>query len=276
MRSFTRKEINANLRKKIKDKKPIIVAGAGIGIIAKMADQAGIDLLMAYCTGPYRMNGNVTSIGYMGFGDCNQISVDIGNKMLDRVENTPLLAGIGVADPYRDIDSLLEEMIDLGYSGVTNVPTVGGHDGAMRNILEKHGVGFNGEVELIARCDRKDIFSAAYAFDEEQTKAMAAAGVDAVGAHVGGTSGGSNGWKKTLSIDEAIEKVNRLYDAAVSENPDVLVFCHGGPFAAPEPVQECFNRTKAQGFIGASTIERIPTEKAIYNIVRDFTSLRLS
>ena len=255
-------------------KKPIIIGAGGVGLIAKAADQAGIDIIMSYCTGPVRMNGNAGQLGYMYYVDCNGISLEMGNKIIDRVKNTPMVAGIGVGDPYRDIDDLIDELMEIGFSGITNVPTLGGHSGALRKSMEAKGIGFNGEVELIRRCHQKDIFTISYAFDEEQIKSMVQAGTDIVCPHVGVTQ--DKAFKFDVpSVEKAAEKVNRLYDVAIKENPNVIVACHGGPFVDPISVQQGFNLTKADAFVGASTVERIPTEEAIYHVVQEFSSLTL-
>jgi len=271
---FTRHEILARLNKKRKAKKPIIIGAGGVGLIAKAADKAGIDIIMSYCTGPVRMNGNAGQLGYMYYVDCNGVSIEMGHKIIDRVQNTPMVAGIGVGDPYRDIDWLIDELMDIGFSGITNVPTLGGHSGALRKSMEAAGIGFNGEVKLIEKCHKKDIFTISYAFDEEQIRSMVQAGSDIVCPHVGVTQDREFQFD-TLTVEQAAEKINRLYEIAVQENPEVIVACHGGPFANPESVQQGFRLTKADAFVGASTVERIPTEEAIYRTIEEFSALTL-
>jgi predicted TIM-barrel enzyme len=275
MSRFSRKEILDRLNKKRAAKQPIIIGAGGIGLIAKAADKAGIDLIMSYCTGPVRMNGNSGQLGYMGYVDSNGVTLRMGHMIIDRVRNTPMVGGVGVADPYRDIDRLIEELMEIGFSGVTNVPTVGGHSGALRQLMEDNGVGFNGEVKLVENCSKRDIFTIAYAFDEDQTRKMVAAGTDIICPHVGVTGDKSIQYKTMLTVDQAAEKINRLYDVAVAENPDVIVACHGGPFVDPESVQRGFDLTRAQAFVGASTVERIPVENAIYEAVGRFSRLKL-
>ena len=275
MSIFRRHEIRGRLQEKIAAGRPIVAAGAGAGIVAKFAAKAGVDLIMAYCTGPYRQNGNATPLGYMGYGDCNQISLELGRQMCQVAGDTPLIAGIGVADPYRRLDVLLEELSEAGFCGVTNVPTVGGHEGAMRTYLEQNGLGFDAEVRLIADCADRGIFTAAYAFDDEQVRKMCGAGADVVGAHVGGTTGGATGFPQGLTLEQAIEKVDRLCRIAREENPQTWVLCHGGPFATPETVQQCLCRTPTVGYIGASSIERIPLEKAVYEVCSSYVQLSL-
>lgn len=275
MRRFTRKEILARLHEKINRNEPIIIGASGVGIIAKKAEEANIDIIMTYCTGPTRLNGNFGLLAYMGYVDCNGISIDMGNKMLDLVKDTPIVGGIGPADPYRDIDELIDEMMEMGFSGITNVPTVGGHDGALLELLEKYELGFNSEVELIRKCRQKDIFTVAYAFDEEQTRAMVEAGVDVVCPHAGITADKSMQYANVPDVVVAAEKVKRLKEVAYQVNPDVLIACHGGPFVDPESVQEGLRLAKTNIFVGASAIERIPVEEGVYNSVLEYTKITL-
>lgn len=275
MRQFTRKEILMALRKKISEKRPIILGGAGIGIIAKIADRAGIDIIMAYNTGPFRMDGNASCLGYLAYGDSNQMTLNLAGKILDRVENTPVIGGIGAGDPYRNMDMLIDTMMRIGYSGITNVPTAGDYDGKFGEEVENAGVGFSEEVKLVEKCNKKDIFTVAYGFSDDQIRRMVQAGVDIISPHVNCTSGGTIGAQNVMSIDEACEKTQHMYEVAVRENPDVIVACHGGPFEGPAEVKICFEKTDVHGFIGASSIERLPVEKAITKTVKDFKSLKL-
>lgn len=275
MRKFTRSEINKNLKERIARKEPIILGGAGVGIIAKIADRAGIDIIMAYNTGPFRMDGNASCTGYLAYGDSNGMTLQLGRQIIDRVENTPVIGGIGAGDPYRNIDLLIEEMMNMGFSGITNVPTAGVYDGKFGEEITNAGVGYPEEVKLVANCNKRDIFTVAYAFDTEQTKAMVGAGVDIISPHVRGTSGGTIGVKGVPSIDEACEATQKMYEAAVKENPEVIVVCHGGPFEGPSEVQQCFDKTDVHGFIGASSIERLPVEQAVGQVVKEFLDLRL-
>ena len=275
MSRYTRDEILDRLHKKIADKKPIIIGAAGVGLIAKTIDKAGIDIIMSYCTGPFRLNGNGGEQGYMGYCDCNDVTMEMGHMMLDRIKNTPMVAGIGCADPYRSIDFLIDEMLDIGFSGVTNCPCVGGHGGAIQNIMEEHGVGFNGEVELIRRCHDRGVFTIAYAFSEDQVRAMVQAGTDIVCPHVGNTLDKSLPEGLCTPMDAAMEKVNRLYQIAVKENPQVIVACHGGPFADPESVQYAFQHSPVQAFVGASAVERIPLEDALEETIKKYLSIQV-
>lgn len=275
MKQFTREEILSRLRGKIEKRQPIIMGGAGIGLVAKCADKAGIDIIMAYNTGPFRMDGHGSLSGYLAYGDSNAITLRLASQILPVVENTPVVAGIGAADPYRDIDRLIDEMIALGFSGITNVPTAGLYDGIFRKHIDDTNLGYPEEIKLINKCHKKNIFTVAYAFTPEECKAMAEAGADIIGVHVGLTTGGLIGAKKSLDINEACEKTEEMVLAARSIRPDVITVAHGGPFEDPESVRIAFERTSVDGYLGASSIERIPVERAITNVIREFQSLRL-
>jgi predicted TIM-barrel enzyme len=275
VRQFTRKEILERLRAKIEAKKPIIIGGAGIGLVAKIADQAKIDLIMGYNTGPFRMDGHGSLSGYLAYGDSNGMTLALGEHLLKVIKDTPLIGGIGAADPYRDIDRLIDIMMDMGFSGITNVPTTGLYDGIFRKQIDSTHLGYPEEVELVRKCNKKDVFTAVYAFNEEEAKAMADAGADLIGAHVGLTLGGTIGAGYALALEEACEKTQKMLEAARSVNPDIIVVCHGGPFDEPENVQYCFNHTDVNGFIGASSIERLPVEKAIANCIKEFQNLKM-
>ena len=275
MGKFLRKEINDKLRMQIKRKEPIIIGGAGIGLIAKVVDRAGIDIIMAYNTGPFRMDGAASLCGYLAYGDANAITVDLGTKLLKVVENTPVIGGIGASDPYRDIPRLADQMIEMGFSGITNVPALGSYEGVIRDQIDALGCGVPEEIKMIAYCNEKDYFTIAYTFTEQDVRDFVNAGVDIVGIHVGGTMGGMIGSKTARSIDEACEMTQSYYEIAIRENPNVLVVTHGGPFEDPVSVKKVFEQTDVHGYIGASSIERIPVEIAVTKVVKDFKSLRL-
>jgi predicted TIM-barrel enzyme len=272
---FSRADILARLREKIDRREPIVLGGAGIGLVAKVIDRAGIDIIMAYNTGPFRMNGHGSLAGYLAYGDANAITLDLASKILPVVENTPVIGGIGAADPYRSIDSLITAMMDTGFSGITNVPTAGIYDGNFRKQIDATGLGYPKEIELIAKCRARDIFTIAYAFDAEEADAMAKAGADIVGAHVGLTVGGMIGSTQALDIDEACARTEVIRRAAVAAKSDVIVVAHGGPFDDPKSVQTCFDRVEVHGFLGASSIERLPVEMALKQTVAAFQGLTL-
>jgi len=276
MRPFARAEILERLAATRKRREPIVLGGAGIGLVAKAADRAGIDILMAYNTGPFRMDGHGSLAGYLAYGDANAITLELARKILPVVENTPVVGGIGAADPYRDVGLLIDEFVRAGFSGITNVPTAGLYDGAFRRQIDSTGLGYTREIDLIRTCRIRDVFTVAYAFTPDEAAAMAEAGADVVGAHVGLTSGGLIGAEEMLTLDDACEATRRMYEAAVAVRPDVLVVAHGGPFEDPASVGAVLERTPVHGYLGASSIERLPVERAVADVVRAFKALPLS
>jgi predicted TIM-barrel enzyme len=276
MRTFSRAEILERLAATRERREPLVLGGAGIGLVAKAADRAGIDVLMAYNTGPFRMDGHGSLSGYLAYGDANAITLELARKILPVVENTPVVGGIGAADPYRDAGQLIDEFVRAGFSGITNVPTAGLYDGAFRRHIDATGLGYPREVELIRTCRARDVFTVAYAFTPDEAAAMAEAGADVVGAHVGLTSGGLIGAEETLTLDEACEATARMHEAAVAARADVLVVAHGGPFEDPASVGAVLARTAVHGYLGASSIERLPVERAVADVVRAFKALPLA
>lgn len=265
------------LRRKIQDHEPIVMGGAGIGLIAEVADRAGIDVLMAYNTGPFRMDGCVSLVGYLAYSDSNAMTLDLARKILPVVENTPVVAGIGAADPYRDMDRLITEMMELGFSGITNVPTAGAYGGEMRQHIDHTNLGYPEEVELIRECNQRDIFTVAYAFTPDECRKMAEAGADVIGTHVYTTIGGMKSVKEDIvpDLETACQKTEAMCSAARAVRSDVILLSHGGPFNDPESVQYSFDHTSVHGYLGASTIERIPVEQAVTKLVKDFLALRI-
>ena len=255
--------------------RPIVMGGAGIGLVAKVLDAAGIDIIMAYNTGPFRMDGHGSLAGYLAYGDSNQITLDMASRILPVVQNTPVIAGIGAADPYRNVDRLIDQMIEIGYLGITNVPTAGIYDGRFRQHIDATKLGYPEEIRLIRACRDKDVFTVAYAFTPEEARAMAAAGADIVGAHVGLTIGGMIGAQHALDLDDACRATQDMLEAAVAGRSDVMVVAHGGPFDAPAAVQRVFELTGVHGYLGASSIERLPVEQSITKLVGEFKSMAL-
>jgi predicted TIM-barrel enzyme len=274
MRQFDRGEIHARLRAVMDRGEPIVMGGAGIGLVAKAAERGGIDLLMAYNTGPFRMAGHGSLAGYLAYGDSNAMTLELGREILNAVDDTPVIGGIGAADPFRDIPRLIDEMVALGFSGITNVPTTGLYDGRFRAHIDATNLGYPREVDLVRMCRDRDVFTVAYAFSTDEARAMAEAGADIVGAHVGLTSGGWIGAEATLDMDNACDATQAMLEAAKAGRPDVLVVAHGGPFEDPESVRAVFERTDVVGYLGASSIERLPVERAVSGVVRDFKALR--
>ncbi len=249
----------------------IVGTGAGTGLSAKLAEAGGADLIIIYNSGRYRMAGRGSLAGMMPYGDANEIVVDMAAEVLPVVEHTPVLAGVCGTDPFRLMGPFLDQLDGIGFAGVQNFPTVGLIDGNFRQNLEETGMGFDLEVDLIRRAAEKRMFTAPYIFDTDQAEAMAAAGADVVVVHVGLTQKGTIGAKTALTMEDSIVRVQRLSDAARSANGDIIVLFHGGPIVDPEDVRHVLRSTRGtHGFFGASSVERVPTETAITEAVRDF------
>jgi predicted TIM-barrel enzyme len=273
----TRKEILEAFRRKIAAGQPIIGGGAGTGLSAKCAEAGGIDLIIIYNSGRYRMAGRGSLAGLMPYGDANATVMEMAREVLPVVERTPVLAGVCGTDPFRAMDRFLREVRDAGFAGVQNFPTVGLIDGNFRQGLEETGMGYDKEVAMIARAHAMDLLTCPYVHNEDEARAMAEAGADLVVPHVGLTTKGMIGARTALSLEAAIERVQAMADAARSVRDDVLVICHGGPIAEPADAAEVLRKTRhVVGFFGASSIERLPTEPAIIEQVKRFTELRLA
>ncbi|MEU6432375.1 phosphoenolpyruvate hydrolase family protein [Microbispora sp. NPDC046973] len=265
------------LRATVEAGRPIIGAGAGTGLSAKAAEAGGVDLLIIYNSGRYRMAGRGSLAGLLPYGDANAIVVDMAREVLPVVRDTPVLAGVCGTDPFRLMGPFLDQLKAMGFAGVQNFPTVGLYDGKFRQNLEETGMGYRLEVDMIREARRRDLLTAPYVFDAEQAAAMAEAGADVLVPHVGLTTSGSIGAATALTLEEAAVAVQEMRDAAVAVNPDVIVLCHGGPIAEPEDAQFVLDHTNGiAGFFGASSMERLPTEKAIAAQATEFKSLRLS
>ncbi|WP_033292624.1 phosphoenolpyruvate hydrolase family protein [Amycolatopsis jejuensis] len=252
----------------------IIGAGAGTGLSAKAAEAGGVDLLIIYNSGRFRMAGRGSLAGLLPYGDANAIVVEMAGEVLPVVEHTPVLAGVCGTDPFRRMPWFLDQLRALGFTGVQNFPTVGLIDGVFRANLEETGMGFDLEVEMIRLAAERELLTAPYVFDAAQATAMAQAGADILVPHLGLTAKGSIGAKTVVSLDEAVTRIQEMRDAAVAVNPGILVLCHGGPIAEPEDVQYVLERTHGiAGFFGASSMERLPTERAIAGQLRAFKNL---
>ena len=273
---MTRSEILKKLRKQIKAGIPIIGSGAGTGLSAKCVEQGGVDLIVIYNSGRFRMAGRGSLAGTMPYGDANAIVVDMAKEVLTVVKHTPVLAGVCGTDPFRLMPVFLKEIKAMGFAGVQNFPTVGLIDGNYRQGLEETGMSYNLEVEMIALAHEMDLLTTPYAFNPDEARAMAQAGCDILVAHMGLTTKGSIGAKTSLSLDESVTRVQAMADAAHKMNKDVLVICHGGPIAEPDDAAYVLARTKGvHGFYGASSMERLPTEVAITENAKLFKKLRL-
>ena len=255
---------------------PIVGCGAGTGISAKCAEAADADLIIIYNSGRYRMAGRGSLAGLMPYGDANAIVVEMAREVLPIVRKTPVLAGVCGTDPFRMMDVFLRDLKQMGFSGVQNFPTVGLIDGIFRENLEETGMGYAVEVEMIAQAHALDLITCPYVFNEDDARAMAKAGADLLIAHMGLTTSGTIGAKTALTLDQAVERIQAIREAAISVRPDILVLCHGGPIAEPEDVAYVLARTKGvSGFFGASSIERLPTERAITEQVKSFKHLKI-
>jgi predicted TIM-barrel enzyme len=273
--TILRSEILERLRALVDAGQPIVGGGAGTGISAKFEEEGGIDLIVIYNSGRYRMAGRGSLAGMMPYGDANAIVMDMAREVLTVVKRTPVLAGVCGTDPFRDMRLFLEDVKRIGFSGVQNFPTVGLIDGLFRANLEETGMGYDNEVRMIAAAHEMDLLTTPYAFTPAEAEAMAAAGADLVVAHMGLTTSGSIGASTARSLDESVVAVQAIADAARSVRPDVLVLCHGGPIAMPDDAAYVLRHTKhVHGFYGASSMERLPVEAAMTEQVRAFKAIR--
>ncbi len=272
-----RAEVNRRLRSQVEAGVPIVGCGAGTGISAKMAEAGGADLMIIYNSGRYRMAGRGSLAGLLAYGDANGIVVEMASEVLPVVKDTPVLAGINGTDPFRLMPVFLRQLKDMGFDGVQNFPTVGLIDGDFRKNLEATGMGYDKEVEAIRVASGLGLFCSPYVFTPDDARAMAEAGADQLVAHVGLTTAGSIGAGVAFTLDEAIERVLAIAEAGRGVRDDILVICHGGPFDEPEQVGRALLRMPGvHGFFGASSIERLPTERAIRGQVEEFKRLAVA
>ncbi|MEM8484016.1 MAG: phosphoenolpyruvate hydrolase family protein [Bacteroidota bacterium] len=275
--SVERKTILRHLRSLIADGIPIIGGGAGTGITAKFEEEGGIDLIIIYNSGRFRMAGRGSLAGLLPYGDANAIVMDMAKEVLTVVRQTPVLAGVCGTDPFRQMPRFLREVQAVGFAGVQNFPTVGLIDGVFRANLEETGMGYSLEVDMIREAHTLDLLTTPYAFNPEEAEQMAGAGADIVVAHMGLTTKGSIGASTALTLDEAVVRVQAIADAARSVREDVIVLCHGGPIAMPEDAAYVLHRTQhVHGFYGASSMERLPTEIAITRQMHAFKEIRFA
>ena len=271
---MNRQEILSKFRAQIAAGVPIIGGGAGTGISAKSAEAGGIDLLVIYNSGRFRMAGRGSLSGLLAYGDANAIVMEMANEVLPVVKHTPVLAGVNGTDPFRIMGYFLKQVKEVGFAGVQNFPTVGLIDGVFRANLEETGMGYGPEVDMIRLAHEMDLLTSPYVFDTDQAKAMAAAGADILVPHMGLTTSGTIGAQTALTLEQAAVKVQELADAAKTVNPDILCLCHGGPIANPADAQYILNNTEGiVGFYGASSIERFPTEVGIRKQTEDFKAV---
>ena len=264
------------LRQNVTGGKPIIGAGAGTGISAKFAERGGVDLIIIYNSGRYRMAGRGSLAGLLPYGDANAIVVEMAGEVLPVVKDTMVLAGVCGTDPFRLMPVFLRQLKEMGFDGVQNFPTVGLFDGTMRQNLEETGMGYGLEVDMIRQAHELDLLTCPYVFNPDEARAMTEAGADVLVPHMGLTTKGTIGAETALTLEESARRVQAMRDAAVAVNPNVLVLCHGGPIAEPEDAQYIFDHTEGiSGFFGASSIERLATETAIENQASRFKSLSM-
>ncbi|MES1954492.1 phosphoenolpyruvate hydrolase family protein [Salinisphaera hydrothermalis] len=276
MPRIDRQTILDALRAKIRAGRPIVGGGAGTGLSAKCEEAGGIDLIVIYNSGRYRMAGRGSLAGLLAYGNANEIVVDMAREVLPVVEHTPVLAGVNGTDPFVSMDVFLDRLKGLGFAGVQNFPTVGLIDGTFRANLEETGMGYDLEVDMIRRAHAADLLTTPYVFSEDDARAMTEAGADIVVCHMGLTTGGTIGAETGVDLDGAVERVNRWGEAARAVRDDVIVLCHGGPIAQPEDAEFVLSRCPGcHGFYGASSMERLPVEQALTEQTRRFVDLRV-
>jgi len=275
MARIRRSTLLDRFRAKIAAGQPIIGGGAGTGLSAKCEEAGGIDLIVIYNSGRYRMAGRGSLAGLLAYGNANEIVCEMALEVLPVVKHTPVLAGVNGTDPFMIPDQFLKRLIDLGFSGVQNFPTVGLIDGTFRTNLEETGMGYALEVELIKRARALDLLTTPYVFCEAEAQAMAGAGADMIVCHLGLTTGGAIGAGTALTLADCVTRINAWAAAAKAVNPEVIVLCHGGPIATPEDAQHVLARCPAcHGFYGASSMERLPVEVALTETTRRFIQIK--
>lgn len=270
-------QIVRHLKEKIRVGKPVIGGGAGIGLSAKCADQAGLDMIIIYNSGRYRMAGRGSLSGLMAYGNANQIVLEMAHEVLPVVKKTPVLAGVNGTDPFLILSDYFDKLERLGFAGVQNFPTVGLFDGLIRQQMEESGIRYGLEVDMIRYAAERGLLTTPYVFHAHEAQAMAQAGAHIIVVHAGLTVGGSIGAQTAPSLEAAIELCRDCAKAALAINPDLIIICHGGPIAEPEDAQRIMNAVpQCHGFYGASSMERLPTERALLEQSRRFLSLHLA
>ena len=275
MARIPRQTLLTRFRAKIAAGQPLIGGGAGTGLSAKCEEAGGIDLIVIYNSGRYRMAGRGSLAGLMAYGNANDIVVEMAHEVLPVVKHTPVLAGVNGTDPFMIADDFLSRLSSLGFSGIQNFPTVGLFDGTIRAQLEETGMGYALEVELIRKANGKDLLTTPYVFSERNARDMAKAGADVIVCHLGLTTGGAIGAHTGVSLKECVPLINSWIKAAKSIRPDILALCHGGPISAPKDASFILkNCPGCHGFYGASSMERLPTERAITETTMKFKRIK--
>ena len=275
-RPTNREEALARLHKTVSQGKPVIGAGAGIGLSAKFIEAGGADLIIIYNSGRYRMAGRGSLAGLMPYGNANDVVVDMASEVLPIVTHTPVLAGICASDPFRSMDRFLAQIKEMGFAGVQNFPTVGLIDGQFRQNLEETNMGYDCEVRMVRAAREKNLLTTPYVFSPDDARRMASAGADVLVAHMGLTISGNVGAKTGKTLDECVELIRDIEATAKKVNPEIILLCHGGPIAKPDDAQYVIQKVKGlHGFYGASSMERLPVEEAITNITKTFKGVKL-
>lgn len=274
MPRFARQELSKKYVDMVRRRQPIIGGGAGTGLSAKCEEAGGIDLIVIYNSGRYRMAGRGSLAGLLAYGNANEIVMEMAKEVLPVVKKTPVLAGVNGTDPFFVFDTFLEEIAATGFSGVQNFPTVGLIDGTFRQNLEETGMGYALEVEMIRLAHEKDLLTTPYVFEPHQAEAMARAGADIIVAHMGLTTGGAIGAETALTLAACVDRTDAIAQAALDVRSDIIVLCHGGPIATPADAAFMLGKTRhCHGFFGASSMERLPTETAITRQTQDFKQI---
>ena len=272
----SRPSILKRFREKIARGEPIIGGGAGTGLSAKSEEDGGIDLLIIYNSGRYRMAGRGSSAGLLAYGNANQIVKEMAFEVLPVVKRTPVLAGVNGTDPFMIPKLFLKELRELGFAGIQNFPTVGLFDGDMRQAFEETGMSYLMEVDVVRLAREMDLLTTPYVFNTEEAERMADAGADIIVAHMGVTTGGSIGAKTSKTLDDCVKRIQAIADAARGVRPEVLVICHGGPISEPPDAAYVIQKCRGvDGFYGASSVERLPAERAIAEQIRTFKAIRI-
>ncbi|SER85949.1 Predicted TIM-barrel enzyme [Tranquillimonas rosea] len=275
MPRIAREEILAKFREMIAEGRPIVGGGAGTGLSAKCEEAGGIDLIVIYNSGRYRMAGRGSLAGLLAYGNANEIVMEMSREVLPVVQSTPVIAGVNGTDPFCNFDWFLDQLKAVGFSGIQNFPTVGLIDGTFRANLEETGMGYGHEVDLVARARSKDLLTTPYVFDPTEAEDMARAGADVIVAHMGLTTGGAIGAETARTLEDCVDEVNAISEAARRVRDDAILICHGGPIAMPGDAAFVLdNCPGCHGFYGASSMERLPTERALIEQTRHFKDLK--
>ncbi len=275
-KQYSRSQVAELLEAERKKGRPIVAAGAGIGLSAKFAEAGGADLIIIYNSGLYRMDGLPSIAGYMPFGDANAMVKEMGLRhVLPVVEHAPVIAGICAYDLTRDMEVFLKDLLASGFSGVINFPTVGRIDGDFRQSMEDLGMSYHREAEVMGLAGSLGLFTMAYVFNPSEAELMAERGIDSVVAHMKTTTGGSVGSRRPMSLEEAGKRCRDIFESALTVKPEVFCLAHGGPIEGPEATDYIYEHTQAVGFVGASSIERLPVEQAIRKVTMEFKSQKI-